>query len=160
MATIFTVSFSLVAVSVQQDFFSWKALDDAPLDLIACVISNTGGTADAGDAQEELLGVEICRGNTTIGSGGTNPTGQKARSKDTTTIPTTNIRVNDTTKISAGTRSLIVADGFNVRTGWVYTPTPEQIITFDEGDGFGAIQLMTTPNDAVTMSGTIWFRQN
>src|SRR5258708_37750733 len=98
--SLFTISFSCVAVTAVQDFFSWSALVDAPLTLLGCVISNVGGTADAGDAQEELLGIEICRGNTTIGSGGTNPTGRKARSKDSTTIPTTNLRANDTTKIT------------------------------------------------------------
>lgn len=159
MSTIFTVSFSLVAVSAQQDFFSWKALDDAPLRLLKCILRNTGIAADAGDAKEQMWGVEICRGNTTVGSGGSNPTGKKARSKVTTTIPTTNLRANDTTKISGGTRDLLHADGFNNRVGWEYAPTPEEYLYFDEGDGFGAIQLMTTPSEAVTISGVLYLEQ-
>lgn len=159
MPTVFTIAFSAVSVAAQQDFGSWKALADAPLILKKAIISNVGIAADAGDAQEELLGIEIVRGNTTIGSGGANPTGQKARSKDSATIPTTNLRVNDTTKVSAGTRSLLMADGFNVRVPWIYVPTPDEWFTFDNGDGFGALQLVSTPTDAILISGTIWLEQ-
>lgn len=159
MGSKFTIAFSAVSVIAQQDFFSWKALTEAPLRLIGCVISNVGIAADAGDAQEELLGIELCRGNTTIGSGGTNPTGRKLRSKDSTTIPTTDLRVNDTTKISGGTRLLLMADGFNVRTGWQFHPTPEEWFEFDNSDGYGAIQLTSTPTDAILFSGTAWLEQ-
>lgn len=159
MPTIFTVSFTITAWTAQQDIFSWKALDDAPLTLLACFLSNTGIAADAGDASEELYGIEICQGNTTIGSGGSNPVGRKVRSKDSTPIPTTNLRANDTTKLTGGTRLLLHADGFNTRSGWQYQPTPECQFTFDEGDGFGAIQLMTTPSDSINFSGVAYLSQ-
>ena len=155
MSRIYSISFALVAVSAQQDFFSVKALDDRPIVIHEVRINNAGITADAGDAKEQLWGVEICRGNTTIGSGGTNPTAQPFNSADSAFGPTTNVRVNDTTKVSAGTRALLLADGFNTRAGWIYLPTPEDRIRTAEGDGFLAVQLTTTPSEAITMSGTM-----
>lgn len=155
----FTISFSVVAVAAQQDFFSFSPLDDAPITIVACILKNVGIAADAGDAKEQLWGVEICRGNTSIGSGGSNPTGVKLNTLDTTTIPTTNLRANDTTKISAGTRTLCHADGFNHRVGWEYIPTPDMQWTFRQSDNFIAVQLMTTPSESVNISGTLYLRQ-
>lgn len=159
MGTVFTISFTEVSIAAEQDIFSWRALDDAPLRLLKIVLANAGVVADAGDAKEQMWPLEICRGNTTIGSGGSNPTGRPLRSKDTTTLPTTNLRANDTTKVSAGTRVLLHADAFNTRVGWLYVPPPELIWTFDEGDGFGALQLVAVPNEAIVMSGTCYLEQ-
>jgi len=159
MATVFTIAFTTVAIAAQQDIFSWKALTDSPLTLLAAFIGNVSIEADVGDTQEQAWGVEIVGGNTTIGSGGSNPTGRPVRSKDVTVLPTTNLRANDTTKVSAGTRVLLHPDGFNTRTGWQYVPTPECQFIFEAGDGFGAIQLTTTPGEAINMSGVVYLLQ-
>lgn len=159
MSRMYTVAFSNVSIVAQQDFFSFQPATDKPCIVHAVFISNTGGTLDAGDAQEELLQIEICRGNTTIGSGGTNPTAQALDHNNAQVFgPTTNVRVNDTTKVTAGTRATLHADGFNVRTGWQYVPTPEMRPNVKNGV-FLAIQLLTTPNDAVLMSGTLYVEE-
>lgn len=155
MSRMYSISFSNVSVSAAQDFFSVKPATDKPIVVHAIFLSNVGGTADAGDAQEELLGVEIGQGNTTIGSGGTNPTARPLNSVDTAFGPTTNVRVNDTTKVTTGTRLLLHADGFNIRTGWQYIPTPEMRIRHSAADNFLAVQLLAAPADAVSMSGTM-----
>lgn len=159
MGRMYSISFSGVSVSAQQDFFSIKPATDKPIILHSCYISNVGIAADAGDSQEELLSVLIVRGNTTIGSGGTNPTARSLAAADTTFGPTTNVRVNDTTKVTGGTGLTIHSDGFNVRTGWQYRPTPEERITCTATDGFIAIQLASTPTDAILMSGTLYVQE-
>ena len=157
---MYTISFAAVSVTAQQDLFSFKALDDRPVTIHACYISNVGIAADAGDAQEELLRVIIIRGNTTIGSGGSNPTARPLAVLDTAFGPTTNVRTNDTTIISGGTGVILHDDGFNNRVGWVFIPTPEMRIRSNEGDGFVAIQLKSTPTDAILLSGTLYVEEN
>src|ERR1700693_5721733 len=98
MGRMYTISFSNVSIAAQQDFFSVKPATDKPILIHACFIANVDIAASAGDAKEQDWGVEIARGNATIGSGGTNPTAQKANADDAAFGPTTNVRVNDTTK--------------------------------------------------------------
>ncbi|OGR89981.1 MAG: hypothetical protein A2V88_12305 [Elusimicrobia bacterium RBG_16_66_12] len=155
MSRIYTISFAGVSVAAQQDLFSIKPATDKPIKIHSCVISNVGVAADAGDAAEELLRVAIVRGNTTIGSGGSNPTARPVNVADTAFGPTTNVRANDTTKVSGGTGIVIYDDGFNVRVGWQYVPVPEDRISCTAADGFIAIQLLSTPTDAILMSGTL-----
>lgn len=155
MGRMYAISFSAVSVAAQQDFFSIKPATDKPIKLHSCYISNVGVAADAGDAQEELLAVIIVRDNTTIGSGGTNPAAALLAGTGQGFGPTTNVRVNDTVKVSGGTGVVKHSDGFNSRVGWQYRPTPEERIECTATNGFIAIQLASTPTDAILMSGTL-----
>src|SRR5262245_54489209 len=74
MAGFYTVVFENVTVSASQDLFELTPADDKPVRLRGLVLSNVGGIADAGDAQEELLRLLVRRGHSTGGSGGTAPT--------------------------------------------------------------------------------------
>lgn len=151
----YTISFSNVAVAAQQDLFSFKPATDKPVDIVSCYLSNTGIVADSGDAKEALLEVKIVRGNTTIGSGGSNPTAKPVGKANTAFGPTTNVRVNDTVKVSGGTGDVMHDDGFNHRVGWQYRPLDEERITCTATDGFIAVQLASTPNEAFNLSGTL-----
>lgn len=153
--SVYTISFSNISIAAQQDFFSFQPAANKPVVIHEVRISNVAIAAQSGDAHEEMLGIEICRGNTTIGSGGTNPTAQPIRTSAAAFGPTTNVRANDTTKVTGGTRTLLVADGFNSRTGWLYQPVPEDRIVSMNGDNFVAVQLVTTPSATIAMSGTL-----
>ena len=155
MGRIYSIVFSAVSVAAQQDFFSLKPATDKPIKIYACYISNVGIGADAGDAQEEFLSVLIVRGNTTIGSGGTNPTAGLLSATGQAFGPTTNVRVNDTTKVSGGTGLVMHSGGFNTRVGWEYRPAPEERIECSAANGFIAVQLASTPTDAILLSGTL-----
>lgn len=155
MGRRYSIVFSGVDVSAQQDFFSIKPLTDKPIKLHSCYITPVGVAADVGDAQEEMLAVLIVRNNTTIGSGGTNPTANPLPGTAQAFGPTTNVRVNDTTKVSGGTGLTLHSDGFNNRIGWQYRPTPEERIECTATNGFIAIQLASTPTDAIKMNGTL-----
>lgn len=153
---VYTISFENVTVSVAQDFFSVKAADDKPLKLHAVKLVQF---SDVGDAQEEMLRLQIVRGNTTIGSGGTNPTMRPVLSSSPAAGPTTNVRVNDTTKVSGGTGVVLDTDGMNIRIPYLWLPTPEMQIQTTETDGFLAVQLVAAPADALTMSGTMYLEE-
>ena len=156
MGRRYTITFTGVAISAQQDLWSLKALDDQPITIISGEIFNVGINADVGDAKEQTWGIIFVRGNTTIGSGGSNPTARATEGSNSLAFgPTTNVRVNDTTKISGGTALTLYSSGFNTRVGWYYKPIPEERFVINEGNGFFAIQLNTTPSEAITMSGTL-----
>jgi hypothetical protein len=155
MGRMYSISFSQVSIAAQQDLFSIKPNSDKPIILHSCYISNVDIAASSGDSKEQDWEVKIVRGNTTVGSGGTNPTARPLNAADTTFGPTTNVRVNDTTKVSGGTGIIIHDDGFNTRSGWAYRPTPEERIQCTATDGFIAIQLATTPSAAIKISGTL-----
>ena len=156
MSRMYSIEFADVAVTAAQDLFSFKPLDDRPVIIHAIFFSQTD---DVGDAAEEMLLIKIVRGNTTIGSGGSNPTARPLDTTDAAFGPTTNVRANDTTEVSGGTGLDIHSEAFNIRTGWAYIPTPEMRIRVDEGDGFCAIQLIDVPTDSLTMSGTMYVEE-
>ncbi|MBP8301429.1 MAG: hypothetical protein KA020_13765, partial [Planctomycetes bacterium] len=63
----YAVTFNAVAVSAAQDLFEITPGDDKPCEIVSLSI---GQYSDAGDAAAELLGIQIIRGFTASGSGG------------------------------------------------------------------------------------------
>ncbi len=157
MGRMFSARFEAVEVSAAQDIFSLGSPTSGLGTLYSIVI---GQTSDVGDSAEEILVVRLVTGNTTVGSGGSAPTAIPRQLGDT---PTVTVRANDTTEVSAGTQAIKHSDTFNIRVGWQYIPTPEERIDWNEliagTKTFLALQLITVPADAITMSGTITFEE-
>src|SRR3989304_9742939 len=153
MGRIFSIVFSAVAVTATQDFFSILPATQKPVKIHAVYLAQT---TDVGDAQEEMLRIQITRGNTTTGSGGSAVTPRPMDSNDTASGAT--CRVNDTTPVSAGTAVILHSETFNIRTGFVYVPTPEARVRTQNAE-FVVVQLMANPNDSITMSGTCVFEE-
>jgi hypothetical protein len=150
LGRLYTVTFVGVSATAAQDLFYIKPAADKPCILEAVYLSNVGGTADAGDAQEELLRLEVIRlpATVTAGSVGTNDTaaGFTARVNDTTVATT------------SGTALTEHADGFNVRVGWIFTPPPEHRIMVANAQAV-VVRLNTAPADAILISGTAYVRE-
>lgn len=157
---IYTVQFTNVAVTAVQDLFYLKPAADKPIALWGFEIDNVGGTADAGDAQEELLRVEIIHlpATVTVGSGGTAPTPSVILPNDAAAGFTA--RVNDTTvATTSGTAVTRVATGINVRIpgpDWQApsVPVPQPVICANAAAL--VVRLNTAPNDSINLSGTAW----
>ena len=156
MGRVYTISFAGVSVAAQQDLFSLKPATDKPIKIHGIYLAQS---TEVGDAAEEMLLVRIIRGHATIGSGGSNPTPRPQDAGDNASGITTNSRVNDTTIASAGSPVNLHSDAFNVRTGWLYLPTPEMRPRCSETDGFIVVRLLTTPADSITMTGTLYFEE-
>lgn len=155
----YTVTFTAVAVTATQDLFYVKPAADKPCILEYCSISNVGGTADAGDAQEELLRVEVIRlpATVTVGSGGSAPTPRALAVNDSAAGFTA--RVNDTTvATTSGTAQTLIADGFNVRAGYIWLPAPEHRIVVANAEAV-VVRLNLAPADSLTISGTLVVRE-
>lgn len=155
----YVVPFVAVSIVAVQDLFYIKPAADKVCVVEAVYLSNVGGTADAGDAQEELLRVEILRlpATVTVGSGGTAPTPNPTAVNDSAAGFTA--RVNDTTvATTSGTAATMHADGWNVRVPYVWMPPPEHRLVVANAQAL-VVRLNLAPNDPVICNGTCIVRE-
>jgi hypothetical protein len=151
MGLKFASVFENVSISAIQDAFSLKAGASNPIKLVKIEIAQNGNS-DVGDAQEEDLRWQIKVGATTQGSGGSAPTPSNGRGNTATATA----HANDTTQASAGTSKTCYASAFNIRTGLLYIPTPEEAeLTVTPAGQIMQIAFPAAPADAVTFTGTI-----
>lgn len=149
---VYTASFTAVAVTVIQDLFQLLASASTPIIIHSVRI---GQSSDAGDAQAEMLQIQLSRSTMAVdGSGGTTPT-PVPHSVDSPAANTV-AEANNTTQTTVTT--VIISDTFNVQAGWLYLPTPEERIIIQSGDGL-AVELPAAPDDAITMSGSVTFEE-
>lgn len=148
----YNIPFDNVSVSAAQDFWEIQPADDKPVRIMKVRLSNVGGTADAGDAQEELWRLSIVRGHTTSGSGGSSPTVSNVDRNGASAGFTAEI--NNTT-IASTSGTTVWTGGFNVRVPDVWEWTPEERITASQADTTIVFRLLSTPADAVSMSGVM-----
>lgn len=155
MSRLYAVTFANVAVTALQDLFYLAPADDKPVILHECRLSQT---TELGDAAEEQLRISIVRGHTTVGSGGSAFTPLALNPSDAAAGATA--RINDTTIASAGTAATLLADAMNVRSGWLWLPTPECRPMVTQGAGTTiVVRLLANPADSVTMGGTLIFEE-
>lgn len=151
---VYSAIFNAVAVTAQQDFFEILAGTGKPVVILAIEIEQT---TEVGDAQEEGLSLLLKRGvGSTSGSGGSAPT-PIPLNVDATASGTT-VEANNTTKMTAGTITTLAAWAWNVRIPFNKIFVPECRPTVKPGDRI-TLELATTPADAITVSGTIWFAE-
>lgn len=149
----YTVVFSNITITVPQDLFAIVAAAGKTAAITGFEICNVGGTADAGDAQEELLRLRIRSGQTTAGSGGA--VGTVVPTNVTTSAAGFTARTNDTTIASAGTIVQHLALGWNVRQPYLWLP-PENMWIWLTGGRRATIELVSTPADALSVNGTVY----
>lgn len=154
---VYAVTFENVTVSAAQDLFEISPADDKPVELVGLFLSNVGGTADAGDAQEEFLRLNVIRGYTASGSGGSAPTPTPLGPNDTASGFAA--EVNNTTVANTGTAVNCHTDGFNIRTGYQLWWPPEARPAASQANTTIVVRLVGAPADAVAMSGTLYVRE-
>jgi hypothetical protein len=157
MPRTYAVSFTSTTVanaSGDVDLFEISPADDKPVEIVGLVLAVT---SEVGDAAEEILPIQIIRGFTSSGSGGSTPTPAPLDPIDTAAgfaAETLN-----TTVATTGTSVTLYSDAFNVRSGLQ--------VLFPEGCGPKASQANTTilvrssgtVADDVTMSGTLYVKE-
>jgi hypothetical protein len=156
---LYVVEFHNVSATVQQDFFYIKPAADKICIIELVKIAAAGGTADAGDAQEELWDIECLYlpATVTASSGGNSFTPVPKLVNDTAAGFTA--RINDTTKAtSSGTAVNRDSDGMNNRIPYIWNPNPEHRDIVANAAAF-VCRLNTTPNDAILLNGTMLVRE-
>jgi len=149
MGRCYTVSFTAVAVTAQQDLFELVAAAGKPLKVLGFGLSQS---TEVGDSAEEGLSIILKSGQTTSGSGGSTPTPVPNNTSDSAAGFTA--ETNNTTKASAGTIVTHYADNWNVRQPMVMV-FPDRMQPQIIGGRRMTLELGTTPADSITMSGWI-----
>ena len=149
MGRIYNVVIDAVAVSAIQDLFEVVAPSDAIVRIRALEI---GQSSDAGDSQDELLRGRIITGYTVSGSGGSSATPQPKSLGDAAFGGTAEI--NNTTVANTGTASIHRAFTWNVRAGYVWIPSEEDMIIVSPS-ARAVVHLPAAPADAITLSATL-----
>jgi hypothetical protein len=149
MGRIYSVSFTEVGVTAQQDLFQLEAVT-VPAILHAVYLSQS---SDLGDASSEGLSILVRRVTDTVPSPYTTAEALDPGSATASTIA----NVNDITELVTGA-SNIHTEAWNILTPFIYLPPPELRPVVKIGDVI-TVNLNTTPNDSITMSGTLYFEE-
>jgi len=154
MGRVYSVNFENVAVSAAQDFFEISPADDKPVRFLGLFLSQS---TELGDAAEEMLRVQVLRGHSTSGSGGSAQT--PVPIDPHSPAAGCAAEVNNTTIASAGTAVILHSEAFNVRAGMALIWTPEMAPIARQGDTTIVVRLLANPADSVTMGGTLYIEE-
>lgn len=159
LGRLYGVEFHAIACTAQQDLFYFKPAADKVISIEMIKIAASGGTADAGDAQEELFDIECIYlpSTVTAGSAGSSFTPVPKSINDAAAGFTA--RTNDTTiATTSGTAANRDSDGMNSRIPYIWLPPPEHRDLVANAAAF-VCRLKTTPADSILLSGTALVRE-
>lgn len=149
MGQVYTASFTAATVTTARDLFELTAPADAVVRILSCRL---GQLLDAGNAEAEMVAVEIERYTGADGTGGTTPTPQPHQVGFNAAGSV--VRADVTL---GATRTELLADVFNVQAGWLYQPIPEEMIYVSASDKIAI--AITAPNDELTMHCSLTFEE-
>lgn len=149
MARQYAVTFTAVAISAAQDVFEITPADDKPCRIISCRL---GQYSDVGDAASENLSVQVIRGYTASGSGGSSATPVPLDPGDAAASFTA--EVNNTTVANTGTAVTLHSDVWNTQAGYAEN-FPENVQPGVSQANTTLVVRITAPADAITSNGTL-----
>lgn len=142
------------AISAAIDIFEVAPADDKPVFLDELAIWNL---SDFGDAQDEILTVQIINGYTASGSGGASATVGRQNPGDAAASFTAECR--NTTLASTGTAYVFHEDGWQVRSPYLWTPTDAKWVPYGTQAAPLYVRLPVAPADAITMKAQAKVRE-
>jgi len=148
MGRMYSVDFSEIAVTAQQDLFQIEA-NVVPIILHAVYLSQS---SDVGDSAAENLSILIQRVTDEV----TNDE-VEAILDGGDAAANAELAINETTELTTGAQ-IIHAECWNIAQTFIYLPPPELRPTVKIGDVI-VVNLNTTPADSITMSGTLYFEE-
>ena len=141
------------AVTTAIDIFEILPADDKPVLIEELTIWQT---TDFGDAQDEILQIQVIVGFTTSGSGGAAGTVGRLFPGDGAASFTAECR--NTTVATTGTTYIVHADGWSVRAPYIWTPLPEWAPFGTQATPL-YVRLPVAPADSLTMNAMIKLRE-
>lgn len=151
---LFAVTFAAVAVTAAQDIFEIVTPATTRAALREIELSQY---TEFGDAAAELLSVQLIRGYTVSGSGGTAFTPLSLLNHAGKRAAVVTAEINNTTVANTGTAEVLRASSFNVASGWWYRPPADERIILEVSSRL--VVRITAPADSVTMNGTLIFEE-
>lgn len=158
MSRMYTIEFEGSAQAAAIDFFELQPADDKPITIHAIYVSQS---TEFGDAAEEMIRLRLIRfaSSYTSGSAGTTVTPKPADTNNTIAAGfVAEIRNTTQAVINTGTQDNLHSESFNVRTGWVYLPTPEMRATAKQADAL-VLAMLAAPVDSITWALTAYVEE-
>jgi hypothetical protein len=151
MGMIYTASFEDVTISTAgaHDCFELLPATQRPCIIHAVSLSQNTDIQDAG---EFMARVQLIRGFTASGSGGSAAT--EVANDPSAPAASATVETNNTTPATTGTGAVLWSEAWNVRVGFYYTPVPEDRIIVRNNELF-LVRLVAQLTSAVDMSGNI-----
>lgn len=137
------------AVTTAIDIFEVLPADDKPVLLQELTIWQT---TDFGDAQDEVLQIQVINGYTSSGSGGASATIGRTLPGDPAFSGT--IECRNTTVATTGTAYIVHADGWNVRAPYIWTPT-QDFWPYGSQAAPLYVRLPVAPADSLTINAAV-----
>lgn len=135
------------------DVFQITPAANKPVALLGMTIDNVGIAVSAGDAHEQLLAVNIYRGFTVAGSGGSTPTIYPVQRNDAAAGFTVTAG-NTTVATTSGT--IITAIGWNDRVPLREFWPMELCVTASASDTTLVIRIAANGASSVSLNANIW----
>ena len=152
LGRMYSAQVTAVAVTLVQDLIEVNSAADSVTVIHSIRVAQY---SDVGDAAAEMLPVIISRGGGTAGSGGSTATAVPHHLGDAAFGGGT-IQFNNTTQ--SGTPVEILSDTFNIRSGWLYNPPPDERIVISPS-AILVVELPVAPADSLTMEISITFEE-
>lgn len=153
---VYTVSFSEQTIAnASGDYDLWELVpaDDRPIELVALFIGNK---SEVGDAQDEMLSINVITDYTTS-SNGSATTPRPCDPRDGAAGFTA--ETLGATVATTGTPITVHADTFNVRAGYQLILPEFMRPKVDQADTAMYIRLTSAVADDLTLSGTAYVRE-
>ncbi len=146
---MYTVSFTEVAVTAQQDLFQVEA-NTVPAVIHGVTLSQT---SDVGDSAAENLSIMIARVTDVVTDDLATVQADKG---DATQLA--DVAINETSELTTGIE-IYHSEAWNIALPFIWMPPPEMRLIVEIGNTV-VVNLNTTPADSLTMSGTIYFSES
>lgn len=150
-ADVYSLSFAGVAVTAAQDVFEIVAPADKSLAIRKIIL---GQYTDFGDAAAEILSVQVIRGYTTTGSGGSAVTPAPFSGSG---VSSATAAKNNTSIAANGSPVTVLSDTFNIAAGYLWSPSAAEFIIVPAGARL--VVRITAPADSLTMNATLIFEE-
>lgn len=155
--TVFTASFAAVAATVAQDLFEIVAPATARVRLLEVDI---GQYTDFGDAAAEILSIQIIRGHTVSGSGGSTVT--PAGISPYTAAAGSTVEANNTT-VATTSGTTLYASTWQIQDRFHWRPMETRIEPHRRQylvkPSQRLVVRITAPADSITINGTMTFEE-
>ena len=154
MGRIYSIDLADTAVTTAVDILEITPADDKPVRILGGWIQQKN---EASGYSTQKLRVEIARGQTTSGSGGSTPTPIPMNADDTAAGFTA--ETFNTTQASTGTRVILGAKYISFAQGVEFYLPDNMQFRSDQGDGLLVIELTEPPTASITIGGTVWVEE-
>lgn len=151
---VWTVIGTATSVTGAWDLMEICPAAGRPVQIVSVRVAQKNRSQDAQDAQQRI---QIVRGNTTAGSGGSSATAAAVGSPSDGATAGATCKAFNSTAATGGTAVTLLEDCFDVRAGWLYVPVPDEREECPVSTNRIVVRLPDAPAASTTFTITVRF---